>query len=161
MQLLIPRSVRWSGGPEADRKLSGDIGLTRSAKESNHCCTNTLHEPSGDIGLTRSAKESNHCCTITVTVRTRVVGLCLESVDATALTAVSVMTKAKTILQEGHALQGKITQKVWRRAGFFSLQFLHKDLNQNDHGDNIDLVQRKNKIQLVENLWVPTKQVWL
>ena len=96
-----------------------------------------------------------------MTVRTRVVGLCLESVDATALTAVSVMTKAKTILQEGHALQGKMTQKVWRRAGFFSPQFLHKDLNQNDHGDNIDLVHRKNKIQLVKNLWVPTKQVWL
>ena len=79
-----------------------------------------------------------------MTVRTRVVGLCLESVDATALTAVSDMTKAKTILQEGHALQEKITQKVWRRAGFFSPHFLHKDLNQNDHGDDIDLVHRKN-----------------
>ena len=85
-----------------------------------------------------------------MTVRTRVVGLCLENVNATALTAVSDMTKAKTILQEGHALPGKITQKVWRRACFFSHHFLHKDLNQNDHGDNIDLVH-------VKNFWVPTK----
>ena len=96
-----------------------------------------------------------------MTVRTRVVGLCLEKVDVTALTAVSVMTKTKTILQEGHALQGKRDSKVWRRAGSFSLQFLHKDLSQNNHGDDIDLVHRRTKIQLVKNLWVPTKQVWL
>ena len=114
---MISALVRWTR--PTDLKLSGDIGLDRAAKDSNHCGPNTSHEPSGDIVLTRSAKESNHCCTITVTVRTRVVGLCLESVDATALTAVSDMTKAKTILQEGHALQGKMIQKVWRRSGFF------------------------------------------
>ena len=44
LQLLMPRSVRWSGGPEADLEQSGDNGLSGSAEESNHCCTNTLQD---------------------------------------------------------------------------------------------------------------------
>ena len=47
------------------------------------------------------------------------------------------------------------------KGGLVLTSILHKDLNQNDHGDHIDLVHRKNKIQLVKKLWVPTKQVWL
>ena len=31
------------------------------------------------------------------------------------------------------------------KGGLFLTSLLHKDLNQNDHGDDIDLVHRKNK----------------